>query len=80
MIGSLIILALFAGIVFLALGLAAWVADREPAPERPDRRLSAREMELVGDDWRDHIADFFTTRADRREIIRDLTGATWTRY
>jgi hypothetical protein len=50
MILALLILAAF----FAVLSLAAWAADRQPPPPRPDRRLSAREMELVGDDWRDH--------------------------
>jgi hypothetical protein len=61
--------------LFAILALAAWVADREPAPERPDRRLSAREMELTGDDYRDHVAGYFRKVSARREIVRDITGA-----
>jgi len=79
MIGSLIILCLFAGIVLLALALAAWIADRTPAPPRPDRRLSEREMELTGDDYRDHVAGYFRKVDARRDIIEQVTGATWTR-
>jgi hypothetical protein len=70
------ILVLFIlGCLFGVLALAAWAADRTLAPARPDRRLSAREMELVGDDWRDHVASYFRKQSDRREIVRDITGA-----
>jgi hypothetical protein len=54
------ILVLFIlGCLFGVLALAAWAADRTPAPARPDRRLSAREMELVGTDWRDSVQHLF---------------------
>jgi hypothetical protein len=70
------ILVLFIlGCLFGVLSLAAWAADRTPAPARPDRRLSAREMELVGDDWRDHVTAYFHKQSDRREIVRKVTGA-----
>lgn len=74
------ILALFIlGCLFGVLALAAWAADREPAPARPDRRLSAREMALTGDDYRVHVAPYFRKVSHRREIVREVTGATWTR-
>jgi hypothetical protein len=76
MIANLIYLCLFSAVVLLALALAAWVADREPTPARPDRRLSAREMELTGDDYRDHVAGYFRKVSARREIVRDITGAS----
>ena len=75
MILALLILAAF----FAVLSLAAWAADRQPPPPRPDRRLSAREMELTGDDYRDHVAGYFRKVDARRDIIEQVTGATWTR-
>jgi hypothetical protein len=70
------ILVLFIlGCLFGVLALAAWAADRTPAPARPDRRLSAREMALTGEDYRVHVDAYFRKQADRREIVRKVTGA-----
>jgi hypothetical protein len=70
------ILVLFIlGCLFGVLALAAWAADREPAPARPDRRLSAEEMRLTGEDYRVHVDAYFRKQADRREIVRKVTGA-----
>ena len=43
--------------------------------ERLSHRLSAREMELVGDDYRDHVAPYYRKVSQRREIVREITGA-----
>jgi hypothetical protein len=43
--------------------------------ERLTQRLSDREMELVGDDYRDHVAPYFRKVSIRRQIVRDITGA-----
>ena len=51
-------------VLFGGLALAAWIADRgmdasvKQLP-RPDRRIAPDEMELVGDDWRDHVRHLF---------------------
>jgi hypothetical protein len=75
----MILALLILGAFFAVLSLAAWAADRQPPPPRPDRRLSAREMELTGDDYRDHVAGYFRKVSARRDIIEQVTGATWTR-
>jgi hypothetical protein len=73
MILALLILAAF----FAVLSLAAWAADRQPPPPRPDRRLSAREMALTGDDYRDHVAAYFRKRSRQDAIVRNATEASW---
>lgn len=70
----------FTGLLFLALGLMAWLADRhadapvkQPPPAR--QRIPADEMRLTGPDYRVHTDAYFARKSRRREIVRDLTGA-----
>jgi hypothetical protein len=72
---ALLILAAF----FAVLSLAAWAADRQPPPPRPDRRLSANEMRLTGPDYTVHAQPLMARRERTEQIIREVTGATWTR-
>lgn len=67
---------LIPGLLFLALALVAWIGDREPAPERIDRRLTEDELRYTGEDWRVHVADYFRKRQNTDRIIREVTG-TW---
>ena len=47
------------GAIFAALYAGTywrqWIRGPRPEPARRDGRISAREMELLGDDWRDCI-------------------------
>jgi hypothetical protein len=67
---------LIPGLLLLALCLVAWVAEREPTPERIDRRLTEDEMALTGEDWRVHVEPYFRKRRNHDRIIREVTG-TW---
>ena len=67
---------LIPAMLFGVLALAAWAADREPAPHRPDRRLADDEMALTGDDYRVHVEPYFRKRRNHERIIREVTG-TW---
>lgn len=72
LIGLAAVMALFSPVVLL-IGLVEWILDRSSAaPPRRSNRISAREMELVGDDWRDCVADFFAaTRSERKGVNHD---------
>ncbi len=68
------------GIALIALTL--WTLRQvkvfHEAPKTQQRithKLSEREMELVGEDWRDHVAGYFRKVSQRRDIVRDITGA-----
>lgn len=65
----------FGAILFALLSLAAWAADRPDPKPRPDHRIPPEEMELIGTDLSEHVAEFFARKARRREIVRDVTGA-----
>ena len=67
---------LIPGMLFGVLALAAWIADREPVPARPDRRLAEDEMRLTGPYYRVHVAGYFRKRQNTDRIIREVTG-TW---
>ena len=41
--------------------------DRSVARPRTDTRLPRREYELLGDDYRDAVADYFARKAERDE-------------
>jgi hypothetical protein len=51
------------------------VFHEAPTEQRIDQRLSAREMELTGPDYRDRVAPYFRKVSTRREIVRNITGA-----
>lgn len=44
--------------------------DRSLARPRLDNRLPEREYELMGDDYRDAVADYFHRKAARDRIVR----------
>jgi hypothetical protein len=74
----LCLLALVALVVWAVRSYRAFYRAPDTQP-RIDRRLSAREMELTGEDYRDHITGYFAKRSGHQEIIRQVTGAdTWT--
>lgn len=72
MIASLTILAAF----FALLALAAWAADREPVPEREDRRLTEDEMALTGPDYREKVNPLYDRHREWQAIIEDVCGVT----
>jgi hypothetical protein len=51
------------------------VFHQAPTEQRIDQRLSDREMELTGPDYRDHVAPYFRKVSTRRQIVRNITGA-----
>lgn len=66
------------------LAIAAWFADRKldapvDQPTRPDRHLPADEYRLLGDDYRECVADFmgesFIRHTRNRFAIYSVTGA-----
>lgn len=62
------------GLFLLALAVVAWAGDRlldwrVPAPPRPDRRIPARERELLGDCWPEVAADYFADWGRRRQEL-----------
>ena len=65
--------ALIGGLFLLALvQVAKWL---EGGPERPDRsavRISEREMELMGEDYRVHTADYFRKWSKRKAIVDEV--------
>ena len=74
-------IVLAVGAVFAAL---AWLADRKldapvDQPTRPDRHLPADEYRLLGDDYRECVADFmgesFIRHTRNRFAIYSVTGA-----
>lgn len=63
-------------VILVVLALAAWAFDpADPPKPRPDYRIPPEEMELIGTDLSEHVAEFFARKARRREIVRDVTGA-----
>lgn len=44
--------------------------DRSVARPRTDARLPQREYDLLGDDYRDAVADYFHRKAARDRIVR----------
>jgi hypothetical protein len=53
---------------------AEWVItrlmDKSLAKPRPDTRLPHREYDLMGEDYRDAVADYFHRKATRDRIVR----------
>ena len=41
-------------------------------PERLDNRISEREMQLVGEDWRDHVISYIRIDERRKEIVEGV--------
>jgi len=67
----------FLALIFLTLWTLRQVKLFHESPEtaeRIDRRLSAEEMRLTGEDWRDNVAEYFGKRANHEAIVRDVTG------
>lgn len=65
-IGSL--LMLLAG-----LELVEWFKNRSVAqPLRQRSRIPEREMQLVGEDWRTHTADYVRKHSRRSQIISEV--------
>ena len=57
-------------ILLAAIHFTKWT---EHQPERPRaNRIPEREMELVGDDYRDHTADYFRKWSKRKAIINEV--------
>jgi len=58
----------------ILIGGAEWLItrlmDKSVARPRPDTRLPQREYELMGDDYREAVADYFHRRAARDRIVR----------
>lgn len=68
---------LWFGIVCLVILAFATLVNRLldrslPSPPRADLRVPARERELLGDDWRDHVAAYFRRVSRRNEIVHDV--------
>ena len=68
-----------------AIALVVWIGrqvrqfNRVPSPARPDRHLPAEEYRLLGDDYRDCVADYFRESRIRhtrnRFAVFSVTGA-----
>jgi hypothetical protein len=50
--------------------LVTRLMDKSVARPRPDTRLPQREYDLMGDDYRDAVAEYFHRKAAREEAIR----------
>ncbi len=81
-VDSAMVFLIGVSVLLLALAFMAWIADRigdaferKPYPRRLSARIPAREMELVGDDYRDCVAGYFARSERRAEIINHVTGA-----
>ena len=64
----------YAGLVTLVftafVGTVEWLMNRRvPTESRPDRRIPARERELLGDCWPEVAADYFADWGRRRQEL-----------
>ena len=65
--------ALVGGLILLAAVYFAKWTERGVRPERRTaNRIPEREMELVGEDYRDHTADYFRKWSKRKAIINEV--------
>lgn len=67
-----------AALVFLAFWTIRQVKAFHQLEEegRPDERIPVEEMRLMGEDYREHVDSYFRKVSRRREIVRDITGAS----
>lgn len=62
-------------LIVCAIALVWWITRQvrqfhtAPSPARPDRHLPADEYRLLGDDYRDHAAEFFHGQVERDERL-----------
>jgi hypothetical protein len=47
--------------VLLLMFVVEWLLDRPTVAPRRRQRIPAREMELIGDDYRECVADYFAS-------------------
>lgn len=56
---------------WVAQNRPSWLAAKPQVPPRPNSRIPAHERALLGDDWREPVADYFTPSPTHKRSDHD---------